>query len=128
MIQHYFKIAWRNLLKYKTQNIISILSLAVGVVCFAITVYLLKSFVLEIYLSEMDTRSVSVSAYNMTEEQYKSRPVHDANWADIQYNDQVRIDRSFVERLNSLEIPSMREARFSPIFIGTDTETLTVVA
>ena len=48
MIQHYFKIAWRNLLKYKTQNIISILSLAVGVVCFAITVYLLKSFVLEI--------------------------------------------------------------------------------
>ena len=121
MIQHYLKIAWRNLLKYKTQNIISILSLAVGVVCFAITVYLLKSFVLEIYLSEMDTRSVSVGAYNMTEEQYKSRPVHDANWADIQYNDQVRIDRSFVERLNSLEIPSMREARFSSMFMGADT-------
>ena len=122
MIQHYFKIAWRNLLKYKTQNIISILSLAVGVVCFAITVYLLKSFVLEIYLSEMDTRRVSVSAYNMTEEQYKSRPVHDANWADIQYNDQVWIDRSFVERLNSLEIPSMREAHFFSIFMGADTD------
>ncbi|MBR3616682.1 MAG: hypothetical protein IKL56_08710, partial [Bacteroidaceae bacterium] len=122
MIQHYFKIAWRNLLKYKTQNIISILSLAVGVVCFAITVYLLKSFVLEIYLTEMDTRSVSVSAYNMTEEQYKSRPVHDANWADIQYNDQVWIDRSFVERLNSLEIPSMREARFASMFVGADTD------
>ena len=122
MIQHYFKIAWRNLLKYKTQNIISILSLAVGVVCFAITVYLLKSFVLDIYLSEMDTRSVSVSAYNITEEQYKSRPVHDANWADIQYNDQVWIDRSFIERLNSLEIPSMREARFSSIFMGADTD------
>lgn len=122
MIQHYLKIAWRNLLKYKTQNIISILSLAVGVVCFAITVYLLKSFVLEIYLSEMDTRSVSVSAYNMTEEQYKNRPVHDANWADIQYNDQVRIDRSFIERLNSLEIPSMREARFFSMFIGADTD------
>lgn len=122
MIQHYFKIAWRNLLKYKTQNIISILSLAVGVVCFAITVYLLKSFVLDIYLSEMDTRSVSVSAYNMTEEQYKNRPVHDANWADIQYNDQVRIDRSFIERLNSLEIPSMREARFASIFMGADTD------
>lgn len=30
MIQHYFKIAFRNILKYKTQSIISILGLAVG--------------------------------------------------------------------------------------------------
>lgn len=122
MIRHYLKIAWRNLLKYKTQNIISILSLAVGVVCFAITVYLLRSFVLEIYLSEMDTRSVSVSAYNLTEEELNNRPTHDANMADIQYNDQVRIDRNFIERLNSLEVPSMREAQFVSMYMGGDTE------
>ena len=30
MILHYFKIAFRNLCKYKTQNIISIIGLAVG--------------------------------------------------------------------------------------------------
>lgn len=30
MIRHYFKIAFRNLLKYKTQSIISIIGLAVG--------------------------------------------------------------------------------------------------
>ena len=36
MIQHYFKIAFRNILKYKTQSIISILGLAVGVTCFAL--------------------------------------------------------------------------------------------
>ena len=37
MLIHYFKIAWRNLLKYKTQNIISILGLAIGFTAFAFT-------------------------------------------------------------------------------------------
>jgi len=35
MLYHYIKIAFRNLRKYKTQNIISIIGLAVGFVCFA---------------------------------------------------------------------------------------------
>lgn len=36
MIQHYLKIALRNLLKYKTQTIISIVGLAIGFTCFAL--------------------------------------------------------------------------------------------
>lgn len=39
MIRHYFKIAFRNILKYKTQNIISIVGLAVGLLCFSICMY-----------------------------------------------------------------------------------------
>jgi len=35
MIAHYLKVAFRNLRKYKTQNIISIIGLAVGFACFA---------------------------------------------------------------------------------------------
>ena len=35
MIAHYLKIAWRNLRKYKTQTIISMLGLTIGVVFFA---------------------------------------------------------------------------------------------
>ena len=35
MLHHHFKIAFRNLWKYKTQNIISIIGLAVGFTCFA---------------------------------------------------------------------------------------------
>ena len=35
MLYHYLKIAFRNLLKYKAQNIISIIGLAVGFTCFA---------------------------------------------------------------------------------------------
>ena len=37
MFVHNLKIAFRNLLKYKTQTLISILGLAVGFVCFALS-------------------------------------------------------------------------------------------
>ena len=36
MIIHYLKVAIRNLLKYKTQSIISIVGLAIGFACFAL--------------------------------------------------------------------------------------------
>lgn len=39
MIQHYIKVAFRNLLKYKTQNLISIIGLSVGLLCFSICFY-----------------------------------------------------------------------------------------
>ena len=37
MLQHYLKIAFRNLWKYKLQSLISIIGLAVGYVCFAVS-------------------------------------------------------------------------------------------
>lgn len=39
MIRHYIKTAFRNLLKYKVQNIISIIGLSVGILCFSICLY-----------------------------------------------------------------------------------------
>ena len=42
MIKHYLTIAWRNLWKYKGQSCISILSLAVGMVCFALSALWLR--------------------------------------------------------------------------------------
>lgn len=39
MIIHNLIIGWRNILKYKTQNIISVLCLSLGVLCFGITLY-----------------------------------------------------------------------------------------
>ncbi|MDR2286685.1 MAG: hypothetical protein LBE04_04315 [Prevotellaceae bacterium] len=35
MIRHYFKVAFRNLWKYKSQTLISVIGLAVGFACFA---------------------------------------------------------------------------------------------
>ena len=40
MITHYLKVAFRNLLKYKTQTLISIVGLAVGLFCFCICFYI----------------------------------------------------------------------------------------
>lgn len=42
MIQHHIKLGIRNLLKYKTQSLISIIGLAVGVCCFAFCSYTLR--------------------------------------------------------------------------------------
>lgn len=39
MIRHYIKTAFRNLLKYKAQNFISIIGLSVGILCFSICLY-----------------------------------------------------------------------------------------
>lgn len=39
MIQHYFKIASRNILKYKIQNTVSIIGLSVGLLCFSFCMY-----------------------------------------------------------------------------------------
>lgn len=39
MIQHYLKIAYRNILKHKTQSVISIIGLAVGLACFALSTF-----------------------------------------------------------------------------------------
>ena len=41
MITHNLKIAWRNLMKYKMQNLISAVALAVGMVTIAATHYVL---------------------------------------------------------------------------------------
>ncbi|MDL2223290.1 FtsX-like permease family protein [Bacteroidales bacterium OttesenSCG-928-M11] len=42
MLLHYIKIAFRNLWKYKTQSIISIVGLAVGFTCFALSVFWIR--------------------------------------------------------------------------------------
>ncbi len=39
MIYHYLKVAVRHILKYKTQNLISIIGLSVGILCFSICLY-----------------------------------------------------------------------------------------
>ena len=122
MIIHYLKTAWRNLLKYKTQNTISVLSLAVGTVCFAITLYIMKSVILDIYLNEIDTRIATFHAYKMSEEQYKNRKTLDENFADIQLGDEEWVDYNFFKRVSESELPSLREWHFMSMYMGKDTE------
>ena len=63
-----FATAWRNLLKYKTQNIISIACLAVGVVCFAVVFQVGTSYLRNLYYTKYDTGRPIFHLYEMTEE------------------------------------------------------------
>lgn len=42
MLRHYITVALRNLLKHKGQTLISIIGLAVGLLCFALCTYLIR--------------------------------------------------------------------------------------
>ena len=44
MILHNLKVAWRNLMKYKTQTLVSVVALAVGMVTLAATHFVLKKY------------------------------------------------------------------------------------
>ena len=102
------KTAWRNLLKYKTQNIISIACLAVGVVCFAVVFQVGSAYLRNLYYTKYDTGRPIFHFYEMTEEEYKNyTPSADNNFKPEPPN--MYITDSFVEKLYNLELPAMRE-------------------
>lgn len=105
---HNLKTAWRNLLKYKTQNIISIACLAVGVVCFAVVFQMGSADLKEMYYTKYDTGRPVFHFYEMTEEEYKNyTPSADNNFESEP--PKMYITDSFVEKLYNLELPAMRE-------------------
>lgn len=105
---HHLKTAWRNLLKYKTQNIISIACLAVGVVCFAVVFQAGTGYLRNLYYTKYDTGRPIFHFYEMTEEEYKNyTPSADNNFKPEPPN--MYITDSFVEKLYNLELPAMRE-------------------
>ena len=105
---HNLKTSWRNLLKYKTQNVISIACLAVGVVCFAITVHIIFNFARNLYYSSIDQGRPEFTIYEMSEEEFKNTAKHDANGADRQLP-MVNITKAFIDRLYSMKLPAMKE-------------------
>ena len=108
LLANSFATAWRNLLKYKVQNIISIACLAVGVVCFAITVHIMFNFARNLYYSSIDQGRPVFTIYEMSEEEFKNTAKHDANGADRQLP-MVNITKAFIDRLYSMKLPAMKE-------------------
>ena len=108
LLANSFATAWRNLLKYKVQNAISIACLAVGVVCFAITVHIMFNFARNLYYSSIDQGRPVFTIYEMSEEEFKNTAKHDANGADRQLP-MVNITKAFIDRLYSMKLPAMKE-------------------
>lgn len=72
MLLHYISTAWRHMLKYKTQNVISILCLAVGVVCFALTIQTVLTAATVTYTRQIkaDTHLVRIEVYDTAQQYY----------------------------------------------------------
>ena len=60
MIKHHLVAGWRNILKYKTQNFISILCLSVGTVLFAVMAWLVDISWRGFVLGQFDTSTIEI--------------------------------------------------------------------
>ena len=107
MLIHHLKTAWRNLLKYKIQNIISILSLSVGVVCFSVVFQFMYHIAIDYYFTNIDDSTVYFEAYERTENDEKE-PLLAPDGSDIQRKS-IAFNRDFYERLYQADIPAMVE-------------------
>ncbi len=121
LLANSFATAWRNLLKYKVQNTISIACLAVGVVCFAITVHIMFNFARNLYYSSIDQGRPVFTIYEMSEEEFKNTAKHDANGADRQLP-MVNITKAFIDRLYSMKLPAMKEIHGIVLIMRSDFE------
>ena len=121
LLANSFASAWRNLLKYKVQNAISIACLAVGVVCFAITVHIMFNFARNLYYSSIDQGRPVFTIYEMSEEEFKNTAKHDANGADRQLP-MVNITKAFIDRLYSMKLPAMKEVHGIVLIMRSDFE------
>ena len=121
LLANSFATSWRNLLKYKVQNIISIACLAVGVVCFAITVHIMFNFTRNLYYSSIDQGRPVFTIYEMSEEEFKNTAKHDANGADRQLP-MVNITKAFIDRLYSMKLPAMKEVHGIVLIMRSDFE------
>ena len=114
LLANSFATAWRNLLKYKVQNAISIACLAAGVVCFAITVYFVYGFGRSVYYNQIkqDIASFSVLAapYEETERLKKTGS----------FPENAQLHNDFFIRLLSLKLPAMEGLHGYQPFIGMD--------
>lgn len=72
MLQHYIKTAFRHLLKYKTQNLISILGLSVGILCFSICLYCSR-FIYSVYNPQIQISAESETKRSIFREKDKTK-------------------------------------------------------
>lgn len=95
MLLHYIATAWRHMLKYKTQNVISILCLAVGVVCFALTIQAVLTAATIRYARQTNTDTHIVQIVHDISTQYMRAP-----------------DSTLIAQIYQHRLPSVREVDF----------------
>ena len=99
---HNLKIALRNLLKYKVQNAISIACLAVGVVCFAITVLFVSNSARNIYFNVFDHGIATFYCYDVPSSKFEEAK----KLGKVEY---AGLDAKFFNRMIEMDLPAFKE-------------------
>ena len=94
--------AWRNLLKYKVQNAISIACLAVGVVCFAITVLFVSNYARNIYFNVFDHGIATFYCYDVPSSKFEEAK----KLGKVEY---AGLDAKFFNRMIEMNLPAFKE-------------------
>ncbi|MBQ3129446.1 MAG: ABC transporter permease [Bacteroidaceae bacterium] len=99
---HHLKTSWRNLLKYKVQNVISIACLAVGVVCFAITVLFVSNYARNIYFNVFDHGIATFYCYDVPSSKFEEAK----KLGKVEY---AKLDAKFINRMIEMNLPAFKE-------------------
>ena len=111
LLLHSFASAWRNLLKYKVQNAISIACLAVGVVCFAITVLMMSYNARNIYFNVFDHGIATFYCYDVPSSKFEEAK----KLGKVEY---AGLDANFFNRMIEMNLPAFKEFHGSRPSIG----------
>ena len=92
MILHYFKVAVRNLMKYKVHSLISALCLAVGIVCYTLVAYWINAY---------------NSMINMHDEEVVTIQLKDGDhWSSFRAVDFERVEDLHIDGLSDITVKS----------------------
>lgn len=143
MIKYYFKVAFRNLLKYKMQNIISVIGLAVGLLCFSVCMYCSRFVETTNHCFSNYTRIVELSLYdNRTDTYFSGTQVALSEelrtWAmgeveaiscmsysrERSYLVEISEEKSLPYELNTIEIDTLYNKVFTPRILAGNWKTV----
>ena len=110
---HHLKTSLRNLLKYKVQNAISIACLAVGVVCFAITVLMMSNSARNIYFNVFDDGIATFYCYDVPCSKWREAKKQ----GNVEY---AKLDAKFFNGMIEMGLPAFKEFHGSRSSIGKD--------
>lgn len=103
MIKHYLKVAFRNLAKYKVQSIVSILGLATGFVCFALSALWIR------YEMTYDTFHEGAERIYLVRAHYAQEPGKISNFTPYPLADYLQKSNPEIESVASA---SVRKVKF----------------
>lgn len=135
MIIHYLKVALRNLLKYKTHNLISIVGLAVGLFCFCLCFYISR-FVIDVDKCFSNYEQIAEIFLRSDRGNYSGVPfrlldrVKQQHWQEVEgftllsysqqkeFNLRGKDERLIPYELDYMEVDSLYQRIFTPTILS----------